>query len=462
MTGLMGLLLAGQSAQAANKISSVRVGFLQKEYRTANPERQAQILEQLNTGGYPAIATQLQKGAPAKPALTKEKPVAEQIREIKKEQQELPAVKQEVNKELADAAKAERALAEQQAKEREEEAKKIKALEAEKQRLEQQGKEEEAAKKIEELAAAREKQLQDELRREEEIKNAAAERQRLENEQKALNEQAEKLRKEALAKEASEKDLAAILTAGETKLKEFKTQLANAKTVQDSEMVIAGVNTFWRTIQKMSGFSANQNDQAVQNLNAELRKVQTTAEAKRDEIQKAAGKGKEEVKEEKTIPPAPTPKPGEAGKKPIGLKEEIEEKAKKQRLEAIEKMESAKMKAAAEQKVNTFVQGTSIAANEQIAALNAEIKKLNALFEKGRAQRLALSGNKGPDGITYDNHDEMVRAQTILLSDFGSNEQTNKENYQYYLALHKKLKELRKSNPAGMFTWDATELEFKK
>ena len=128
----------------------------------------------------------------------------------------------------------------------------------------------------------------------------------------------------------------------------------------------------------------------------------------------------------------------------------------------IKEKKEDKQKKAAEQKVEKFVREADLGADQQIAALNAEINKLNAVLEKGRAQRLELSGNKGPDGITYDNHAEMVKAQKVLLSDFGSDNQTNKERYQYYLALHKKLKELRISNPAGKFTWDATELEFKK
>lgn len=60
ITGLMGLLLAGKAAQA-EKISSMQVGRLQKEYKTASADRKKAILEQLNTGGYPLVAAEIIK-----------------------------------------------------------------------------------------------------------------------------------------------------------------------------------------------------------------------------------------------------------------------------------------------------------------------------------------------------------------------------------------------------------------
>lgn len=533
LIGLIGLLLGGIGQPIQAKISSGKVGELQKEYNkvTTNQARKAQILRELSTGGYPAVALQLE-GAPAKGGTPIASSVSAAEQELSKKIAQSEKKSDEINRELSDLSEqlstskstieSLRRDEESLNREKDNEEKKQRVAELDRKIKEETEKLKEK-KRLQALQQQEQQRLQREqenLRKQEEVERQKREQQiKIEQQRsdaalKSVEENQKKIAAETAAK--AQRDNLILRIKKSYALLDGKKHILDDKNTtleQFNEFIESSIKFMRQNIEKFDGFNTYKSDPEIKALMKqfddllkyaeEKRGLKQAEEAKRAEeerkrkeeerkkaLEKAFGKEEEKVGESSgsadSIPQAPEAKINKSGEKPAtpinlekGLQAEIKKREEKQAKEiadaqakklvgdvlggAKEKATAAQkaaQKKNAEAKVQQLIESSDLGDPNHIKALNTEIERLNSTLRKARDKRLDRYGSKGPDNIDYDNHDEMVKNQKVMLSDFGGTAQQQQANYQYYLALHDKLKDLRGSNKAGWFEYDSEALPF--
>ncbi len=283
------------------------------------------------------------------------------------------------------------------------------------------------------------KRKEDETKRIEEEERIAKE---TEEKKKAEAEEAKRIEEERMRKEqeAKKEQFNTIIAEANQKLHKYRNEINMAnKSSELQGMENAIHNNYRETFEAVNNLGGNfTTNEQLTSLKTSFDSLAQKAKEIFTELQK------KEIEEEKK-------KKDEESRRKIEEEERIRKEEAKRREEEERKRREEKDKI--EQQINKIIENKN--ATEQIAALNAEIATLNTKLRKGRSARLTLT----PRG-DYDSHDDMVKNQKVQLSDFGGDEQSNKDNHALYEALHAKLAELREKKTAGLFEWDQEKLQF--